>query len=210
MSDDGASRRKEAPSAARFEQGEVEEDDDRHAPPATRLKGGEAEETNDRAENPLRPASGRPASVREAMHRSRRSGADPATRAPGRRRRRSRPRKATPPPARALTDGPVAETPSREVQVGDEVWSVLLRGSSSVGSGDTNRVRLLSVGLEAPGGRPDPEGTHYLVAQRLDDVDEDVLRGLVARAAQVPDSAPGRSRPAGNPRGRGPSGRRNR
>ena len=145
------------------------------------------------------------------MHSSRRYNPSPARRAPGRRLKPPPPRSATPPPARELTHGPVPETPSREVEVGNEVWNILLKGSSRAGSGSKHGVRLLSVGLEAPGDRPNPEGTHYLVAQRLDDVDEDVLRGLVARAAHRPGGqSPQSSRTAGKPRRRGRSRRNDR
>lgn len=143
------------------------------------------------------------------MPRSRRYDPGPARRPPAR-RRPSPPRGGLPPPARELTDGQVVEIPSRKVEVENELWTVLLTGSSTVGSGNGHGARLLSVGLEAPGDRPNPEGTHYLVAQRLDDVDEDVLRGLVAQAIHNPDAASGSSRSARGPRGRGRFRRRDR
>lgn len=64
------------------------------------------------------------------------------------------------------------------------MWTVFVKGSCTVGSGAGRGARVLSVGLRAPGERPDPEGTRYLVAGRLEDVDEDVLRGLVAEAGR--------------------------
>ena len=99
---------------------------------------------------------------------------------------------------------------SRKVEVGDEVWNVLVRGSSRVGSDNAHGVRLLSVGLEAPGDRPNPGGTSYLVAERLDDVDEDVLRGLVTRAAGSRGPASESSPPVRKRGGRGRFRHRNR
>ncbi len=86
----------------------------------------------------------------------------------------------------------------------------MLEGSSTVGAGTTPGARLLSVALEAPGDHPNPEGTHYLVAPDLDDVDESVLRELVTKAMGNPDAARASPRPAGKPRGRGRFRRRNR
>lgn len=147
------------------------------------------------------------------MHRSRRykSGpVRPGRPGPSRRRKPTPPRGRPPAPARELTDGPVAEVPSREIEVGNEVWRVLVLGSSAMGSGSAPGVRLLSVGLESPGDRPNPEGTHYLVAERLDDVDEEVLEGLVASAVSNSEAASSSPRPTRSPRGRGRLRRRNR
>ncbi len=145
------------------------------------------------------------------MQRGRRYAARPARQARTSRRRPPHPRGRAPAPARELVDAPVAKVPSREVEVGNETWNVLLRGSSTVGSGDAPGARLLSVGLEAPRGRPSPEGTHYLVAQDLADVDESVLRGLVRKAiGGDPDGVRAPARPAGQPRGRGRFRRRGR
>ena len=179
------------------------------APPPTRSQRGEGDADDSRPASASSPVSERPASVRETMPRSLRYESGPARR-PTSRRRPPPPRGDLPPPARALTDGPVAEIPSRQVEVENELWTVLLTGSATVGRGNGRGARLLSVGLEAPGDRPNPEGTHYLVAQTLDDVDEDVLRGLVAQAIHDPDAAPGSSRSARGPRGRGRFRRRNR
>ena len=79
-----------------------------------------------------------------------------------------------------------------------------------MGAGNTPGARLLSVGLEAPGDRPNPEGTHYLVAPDLNGVDEDVLRELVTRAIDDPDTVRASAPPAGKPRGRGRFRRRDR
>ena len=179
------------------------------APPPTGSQRSEGEADDSGPASASSPVSERPASVRETMPRRRRYDPGPARR-PTSRRRPPAPRGGLPPPARELTDGPVAETPSRKVEVEGELWTVLLKGSSTVGHGDGHGARLLSVGLEAPGDRPNPEGTHYLVAQRLDDVDEDVLRGLVAQAIHDPDAAPGSARSARGSRGRGRFRRRNR
>ena len=92
--------------------------------------------------------------------------------------------------------------PSRQIEVGDEVWTVLVKGSATVGSGRGQGARLLSIGFEAPGARPSPEGTRYLVANQLEDVDEDVLRGLVAEVDRNPGVGSGVSRHR-KPRGRG-------
>ena len=64
-------------------------------------------------------------------------------------------------------------------------------------------AHLLSVGLEAPGDRPNPEGSHYLAAQRLEEVDEEVLRELVARVMQPASAKRGPSRPVRRRRGGG-------
>lgn len=179
-------------------------------PPPARSDEGPAEADDNHAAGASPPASERPASVREAMQRSRRYNPRPTPGTPARRRKPSPPAGRVPAPARELTDGPAAEIPSREVQVGNQLWSVLLKGSSTVGAGNTPGARLLSVGLEAPGGHPNPEGTHYLVAPDLDDVDESVLRELVTKAMGNPDAARASARPAGEPRGRGRFRRRHR
>lgn len=168
------------------------------------------ESSGDDHPDPPSHASDRPASVREAMRRSRRYKSGPVRPGPSRRRKPAPQRGRPPAPARELTDGPVADIPSREIEVGNEAWRVLVRGSSTTGSGSAPGARLLSVGLESPGDRPNPEGTHYLVAERLDDVDEEVLEGLVAGAIRDSEAAPASSRPARNPRGRGRLRRGNR
>lgn len=178
------------------------------APPPARPQRAGAEADEDGAPVASSQASEPPASVRETMQRTRRYRPGPSP--PARRRRPSRPRGPTPPPARELTDVPETEIPSREVEVGNDVWNVLVKGSSRVGSADAHGVRLLSVRLETPGDRPNPEGTHYLVAERLDDVDEDVLRGLVARAVGRSAKASESARPARKRRGRGRFRHRNR
>ena len=182
----------------------------RPEPPQTRSDEGQAEAGDNHAAGAPPPPSERPASVREAMQRSRRYNPRPAPPAPSRRRKPTPPAGGVPAPARELTDGPAAEIPTREVQVGNQVWSVLLKGSSTVGAGDTPSARLLSVGLEAPGDHPNPEGTHYLVAPDLDSVDESVLRELVTKAIDNPDPARASAPPAGKPRRRGSFRRRNR
>lgn len=111
--------------------------------------------------------------------------------------------RSAPPPARELTDTIEPERPSRRVEVGDEVWNLVVKGSATLGSGRGRGARLLSIGFEAPGDGPDPEGTRYLVANGLDDVDEDVLRGLVAEVARRAPAMPGSSsRSRKPPRGR--------
>ena len=179
-------------------------------PSPTRPDEGQGDADDNHAAGASPPTSERPASVREAMQRSRRYNPRPAPPAPSRRRKPSPPAGRVPAPARELTDGPAAEIPSRDVEVGNQVWSVLLKGSSTVGAGNTPGARLLSVGLEAPGDHPNPEGAHYLVALDLDDVDESVLRELVTKAMENPDPARASARPAGKPRGHGRFRRHNR
>jgi len=179
------------------------------APPPARLQRAGAEVDDDREPVASSPASEPPASVRETMQRTRRY--SPGRSPPPARRRRQSPRRGpTPPPARELTDVPVAEIASREVEVGNEVWNILVNGSSRVGSPNAHGVRLPSVGLEAPGDRPNPEGTHYLVAERLEDVDEDVLRGLVTRAVGTHAAGSQPARRGGKRRRRGRFRHRNR
>ena len=147
------------------------------------------------------PPPDRPASVRETMQRSLRYNTGPARRAPARRRKPADPRGLAPSPARELSTGPAAEVPSREVEIGNGIWRVMLRGSSEVGFGSASGPRLLSVGLESPGDAPNPEGTHYLAARDLEDADEDVLRNLVISAMHAPRESAS-PRPARRSRGR--------
>ena len=182
----------------------------RPVPGPALAQGSPTESSDDDHAGPPSPASDRPASVRETMQRRRRYKSGPVRPGPSRRRKPASPRGRPPAPARELTDGPVAEIPSREIEVGNEAWRVLVRGSSVTGSGNAPGVRLLSVGLESPGDRPNPEGTHYLVAERLDDVDREVLERLVAGAMRNAEETPASSRTSRSARGRGRLRRGNR
>ena len=54
-----------------------------------------------------------------------------------------------------------------------------------MGAGTVPGPRLLSVVLESPGDAPNPEGFRYVAARDLEDVDEEVLRGLVSNAPRA-------------------------
>lgn len=142
-----------------------------------------------------------PASVREAMRPAGRYDPARGRRSSARRRRRPGPGRGAPPSARELTNPSAAREPTRQVELGEEVWTVFVKGSCTVGSGAGRGARVLSVGLRAPGERPDPEGTRYLVSGRLEDVDEEVLRGLVAEAGRSPGGASASSRRRRKPGG---------
>ena len=90
------------------------------------------------------------------------------------------------------------------------MWTVVVKGSAAVGSGREQGARILNICFEAPGERPDPEGTRYLVANRLEDVDEDVLRALVKEVHRNPGGTAGFPRRGRRTRGRGRFRRRNR
>ena len=179
----------------------------RPGPAPTRVRGSGSEERDGAAEGAASPSNGPPQSVRETMPRGRRYNTGPRRPAPGRRRKPVRTRARPPSPARDLDAERAREVPTREVEEGNGVWRVRLAGSSEVGSGARRGPRLLSVGLESPGDAPNPEGTHYVVARDLDDVDEDVLRELVRNAARA-TREPGSSRPARRSRESGRSRRR--
>ena len=169
---------------------------------------GTGEAHGETGERPRPRAPDHPASVRETMRPARRydPGGDQRPFAP--RRRKPGPERSAPPSAREFTHPLVAEVQTRQVEMGDEVWTVVVKGSGTVGSGRGRSARVLSIGFEAPGERPDPEGTCYLVANRLEDVDEEVLRGLVAEVDRNPDVTSELSRRRRS-RGRGRLGRRN-
>lgn len=151
--------------------------------------------------DPPSSRSGRPKSVREAATARRRYSGGANRRAVLRRRPEFV--RTAPPPAREFADTIEPEAPSRRVEVGDEVWNLVVRGSATLGSGSGRGARLLSIGFEAPGDGPDPGDTRYLVADELDDVDEDMLRGLVAEVARRSPAAPGSSSRSRSPaRGR--------
>ena len=171
---------------------------------------GEAMDSGGRDEcaEPRSARSGRPASVRETMVPDRRYG----NRSPRRPfpRRKPAPAGSAPPPARELKNTIEEEVRSRRVEVGDEVWTVHVKGSARVGSARGHGARLLSIGFEAPQGRSDPGCTRYLVATRLEDVAEDVLSGLVAEVSHAPDGASGSTRRSRKSPGRGRFRRRGR
>lgn len=116
-------------------------------------------------------------------------------------------RETTPPPARVLDRAVAPVEPSRDVKLGEETWTVRLKGAATVGSGHAG-ARILSVGFEAPKRRVDPDETRYVLARTLEDVGEDELLSLVREVAQRPDATP---EPAGRGRrGRGRRGGRRR
>ena len=135
----------------------------------------------------------RPASVRDTMRSARRYDPGSGRRPLARRRNRGRERSA-PPPARELTNPLAVEVPTRRIELEDGVWTVVVKGSGTVGSEIGRSARLLSVGFEAPGERANPEGTRYLAAGRLEEVDEEVLRGLVAEVDSGAHATPASSR----------------
>lgn len=116
-------------------------------------------------------------------------------------------RETTPPPARVLDRAVAPVEPSRDVKLGEETWTVRLKGAATVGSGHAG-ARILSVGFEAPKRRADPDETRYVLARTLEDVGEDELLSLVREVAQRPDATP---EPAGRGmRARGRKGGRRR
>lgn len=161
-------------------------------PPPARPDGDEApEETGRDAGTETRSSrSDRPTSVRETMPADRRYPAR-RRRRPVARQRRPAAKGIAPPPARELADTREAEAASRQVEVGGEVWTVLVKGSARAGSGRARGAPLLSIGFKAPGGQPDPECTRYLVAARLEDVAEDVLCELVTEVKRGPEAKSG-------------------
>ncbi len=172
--------------------------------PARRVDGEAAGEADGKGGERLSPpAPDRPVSVRETMPSARRYDSGGGRRASVRRQRKHGPARGAPPSARELTNPGAVEVPTRQVELGDEVWTVIVKGSGTIGSGGGGAARLLNVGLEAPGESPYPGGTRYLAAGRLDEVDEEVLRALVVEVKRNPDVATGLS-----PRRRRPRDRR--
>ncbi len=91
--------------------------------------------------------------------------------------------------------------PAREVTLEDQVWTVHQKGAARIGSGRGSGIRILSVGVEAPGNRENPRATRYVLARSLDEVAEDALVSLVREIARAPDPDPERGgRPGGYPR----------
>ncbi len=111
-------------------------------------------------------------------------------------------RETTPRPARVLDRAVAPVESSRDVELGEETWTVRLKGAATVGSGHAG-ARILSVGFESPKRRADPDETRYVLARTLEDVGEDELLSLVREVAQRPDATP---EPAG--RGRRAQGRK--
>lgn len=173
-------------------------------PQPVRRVEGEAvgEEGGKGGEGLSQPVPDRPVSVRETMPPARRYDSGGDQRAPARRSRKHGPARGAPPSARELTHPMAVEVPTRQVELGDKVWTVIVKGSGTIGSGSGRAARLLNVGFEAPGERPDPETTRYLVAGKLDEVDEEVLRALVEEVNRDPGGAPRLSPRRRRPRGR--------
>lgn len=131
-----------------------------------------------------------PASVREVMKQPRpyRASGDPA-------RMRS-PLKAAREAARARPDTAL----SREIEVARETWTVRVTGTSNVGTGTDAGPRLLHLSFGAPGDRPNPDRTVYVLARGVDEIPEAELAELVADVRRDPEAtsvvAKGRGRAA--------------
>ena len=89
------------------------------------------------------------------------------------------------PRARDLGAVGTGAEPTREVRLGEETWTVRLKGAGRVGSAHAG-ARILSVGFEAPQDRADPAETRYVFARRLEDIGEDELLSLVREVARQP------------------------
>ena len=109
-------------------------------------------------------------------------------------------RDAAPPPARDLGRTGARTEPARDVKLGEETWTVRLKGAATVGSGHAG-ARILSVAFEGPEERADPAGTRYVLARRLEDVAEDELLSLVREVAHKPDATSGPARRGTRARG---------
>ncbi len=77
------------------------------------------------------------------------------------------------------------------MEVGGELWTVRVQGSTNVGSGADRGPRMLSVSLEAPAQGASPGRTAYVLANALEDVAEEALVALVEGAIREPDATSG-------------------
>ena len=77
------------------------------------------------------------------------------------------------------------------MEVGGELWTVRVQGSTEVGSGADRGPRMLSVSLEAPEQGGNPGRTAYVLANSLKDVAEEALVALVEGAIREPDVTSG-------------------
>ena len=136
------------------------------------------------------PRQERPASVRETMRPSRRYQPSPSwskrPATPPAKRRGS-----APPPARAISPSAQRVEEVRQVEVGGELWTVRVQGSTEVGSGADRGPRMLSVSLEAPEQGGNPGRTAYVLANALEDVAEEALVALVEGVIREPDVTSG-------------------
>lgn len=150
----------------------------------------------DRASGDPRPVAqpAPPASVREVMKQPR---PYPAS---GDQARMRSPLKAAREAARARPGTPL----SREIEVERETWTVRVTGTSSVGTGADAGPRLLHLGFAAPGDRPNPDRTVYVLARGIDEIPEAELAELVADVQRDP----GATSAVAKGRGRGASGSR--
>lgn len=150
----------------------------------------------DRASGDRRPAAqpAPPASVREVMKQPR------PYRASGDRVRTRSPLKAAREAARARPDTAL----SREVEVAGETWTVRVTGTSSVGTGADAGPQLLHLSFGAPGDRPNPDRTVYVLARGIDEIPETELAELIADVRRDPQAtsavAKGRGRAASGSR----------
>lgn len=158
-----------------------------------------------------------PASVREVMSQPRRykplHGARPGSRGrkpAGPARPMSvgtHPPARTQPPlqtAREAAQGVPDASLSREIEVEREKWTVRVTGTASVGTGTDAGPRLLHLTFQAPGGRPNPERTVYVLARGIDEIPEEELADVVADVQRSPGrtSGPGKGRGRNSSRGR--------
>ena len=144
------------------------------------------------------PRQERPASVRETMRPSRRYQPSPSwskrpATPPAKRPARppAKRRGSAPPPARAISPSAQRVEEVRQVEVGGELWTVRVQGSTEVGSGADRGPRMLSVSLEAPEQGGNPGRTAYVLANALEDIAEEGLVALVEGAIREPDVTSG-------------------
>ena len=109
-----------------------------------------------------------PASVREVMKQPQPS------RAPGRAARTRPPLKT----AREAAQVRPGTGLSREIEVDRETWTVRVTGTTRVGTGGDAGPRLLHLSFSAPGDRPNPSLTVYLLDRGIDEIPETELAGL--------------------------------
>lgn len=138
-------------------------------------------------------------SVRDALQPARSGAPPPARPGPA--------RDSTPPPARNLRGGRSPVEPTRDVEVGEETWTIRVKGAATVGTGSAG-TRILSVAFEGPGEGSDPRLTRYVLARDLHDVGEEELVSLVREVSEQP--APGSTRSERGGRLRGQRSRRRR
>lgn len=118
-------------------------------------------------------------------------------------------RESAPPPARDLERARAPVERTRDIEVDEEMWTVRVKGAASVGSGNAG-ARILSVSVEGPAERSDPDETRYVLARDLQDVGEEELASVVRELAGQPGPTPTQSEGGGHSRDRGSRRRRGR